>query len=54
MAFTFAYLVILLLLIGLVIRKQINKIKSKKTFDEIAMLLAWLFLGVIGLATGGL
>ena len=35
MAFTFAYLVILLLLIGLVIRKQINKIKSEKTFEEI-------------------
>tara|TARA_B100001093_G_scaffold376962_1_gene362166 strand:- start:335 stop:499 length:165 start_codon:yes stop_codon:yes gene_type:complete len=54
MGFTFAYLAILVLLLGLVIRKQINKIESKSTIDEKAILIAWLFLGVIGLFTGSL
>tara|TARA_Y100000817_G_scaffold78853_1_gene60741 strand:+ start:743 stop:907 length:165 start_codon:yes stop_codon:yes gene_type:complete len=54
MAFTLAYLAVLLLLLALVIRKQVKKIESTRSFDEKAMLMLWLVLGVVGLLTGGL
>jgi len=54
MAFTIVYLVVLVLLLTLFARKQIKGIGSAKKFDEKAMLVLWLILGMVGLITGGL
>tara|TARA_B100001027_G_scaffold120084_1_gene82954 strand:- start:222 stop:386 length:165 start_codon:yes stop_codon:yes gene_type:complete len=54
MTFTVAYLMILVLLVGLVIFRQVKKIENKKIFNERTMLMLWLILGIIGLITGGL
>ena len=54
MAFTIVYLIVLVLLLSLFARKQIKGIESKKRFDEKAMLILWLILGMVGLITGGL
>ena len=54
MTFTVAYLMILVLLVGLVIFRQVKKIENKNIFNERTMLMLWLILGVIGLITGGL
>ena len=51
MAFTIIYLILLLSLFA---RKQIKGIESTKKFDEKAMLILWLILGMVGLITGGL
>ena len=54
MAFTIVYLIILTLLLSLFIRKQLKGLESTKKFDEKAMLILWLILGMVGLITGGL
>ena len=54
MTFTVAYLMILVLLVGLVIFRQVKKIENKNIFNERMMLMLWLILGIIGLITGGL
>ena len=54
MAFTIIYLIVLALLLSLFVRKQIKGIESNKKFDEKAMLVLWLILGMVGLITGGL
>ena len=54
MTFTVAYLMILVLLVGLVIFRQVKKIENKNIFNERTMLMLWLILGIIGLITGGL
>ena len=54
MAFTIVYLVVLMLLLILFARKQIKGIESTKRFDEKAILVLWLILGMVGLITGGL
>ena len=54
MTFTIAYRIILVLLVGLAIFKQVKKIENKKVFNERTMLMLWLILGMIGLITGSL
>ncbi len=54
MTFTIAYLMILVLLVGLIIFRQVKKIENKNIFNERTMLMLWLILGIIGLITGGL
>jgi len=54
MAFTIVYLIVLVLLLVLFARNQIKGITSTRKFDEKAMLVLWLILGMIGLMTGGL
>ncbi len=54
MEFTIVYLIVLALLLSLFVRKQIKGIESTKKFDEKAMLVLWLILGMVGLITGGL
>ena len=54
MLFTIVYLMILVLLVGLAIFKQVKKIEEKKVFNERTMLMLWLILGMIGLITGSL
>ena len=54
MAFTIVYLIVLVLLLTLFARKQIKGIESTRKFDEKAMLVLWLILGMVGLITGGL
>ena len=54
MTFTIAYLIILVLLVGLAMFKQVKKIENKRVFNERMMLMLWLILGMIGLITGSL
>ena len=54
MTFTIAYLIILVLLVGIAIFKQVKNVEDKKIFNERTMLMLWLILGMIGLITGSL
>ena len=54
MVFTIVYLIVLVLLLSLFARKQVKGLESTKKFDEKAILVIWLILGMVGLITGGL